>query len=178
MFKEIDVPTIVTHRKFTDSRGFFQERYTAQDLENLTNLPFVQENFSHSKLGVIRGWHWQLPPFAQGKLVSCLAGKILDAALDIRSSSPTFGKIYEFELSSRKLESIWIPIGFAHAFQALEEDTLVLYSVTNKYNKEASKTITPRDPSLPIRWPIIDSILSENDYSASYLSQIPSEDLL
>jgi dTDP-4-dehydrorhamnose 3,5-epimerase len=170
-------PEKVTHTRFVDERGFFQERYTLIDLEKLTNSSFVQENFSYSKLGVIRGWHWQLPPFAQGKLVSCLAGKIHDAALDIRRESPTFGKIYEFELSPRKLESVWIPVGFAHAFQALEEDTFVLYSVTNKYNKEFSRTITPKDRSLPIRWPITNAILSENDDSASYLSQIPSEDL-
>ena len=172
-----DMPVEFSKTRHSDSRGFFQERYSDSDSASYSFHNFIQENISVSRLGVVRGWHWQLPPYAQGKLVTCFNGRVLDACLDLRTESPSFGRIFTFELSPKTFNSIWIPIGFAHAFQALEEDSMILYSVTAEYNLQKSRTICPLDQSLPIQWPIKELILSEKDSEAPFMRGIPPDDL-
>ena len=173
----LDLPVEFSKTRHSDERGYFQERFSGSDYRKYSFRNFVQENTSVSRLGVVRGWHWQLPPFAQEKLVTCFKGRVLDACLDIRVQSPSFGQIYTFELSPKTLNSVWIPIGFAHAFQALEEDSMILYSVTAEYNLENSRTICPLDDTLPIQWPIQNVILSKKDTEAPLMRASPPEEL-
>ena len=175
--KEFDKPLEFINPKHYDHRGFFQERFSDLDALGIGPHQIVQENVSFSNKGVLRGWHWQLPPAGQAKLVTCMNGAILDACLDIRLYSPTFGKIFTYELDSRKLNSIWIPLGFAHAFQALTDDVLVLYSTTATFNPGLSRSFNPLDKSLPISWPIANPILSEKDASAPLFEELSDVDL-
>jgi len=171
-----DNPFEFTNHRHEDSRGFFQERFSNLSALGIRDCEIVQENLSSSHKGVIRGWHWQLPPTAQGKLVTCLTGAILDACLDLRLKSPTFGEVFTYDLDSRDFKSLWIPVGFAHAFQALTDETLVLYSTSSGYNPQLSRSIHPLDESLPIKWPILSTKLSEKDASAPLFKEVPDSD--
>jgi dTDP-4-dehydrorhamnose 3,5-epimerase len=157
---------IIRANRFYDDRGFFAETYRELQFSELGLPKFIQDNVSKSKKGVIRGMHWQASPFSQGKLVSCLSGKILDIALDIRRESATFGKHVAVELSEDDTTWLWVPEGFAHGFQALEEDTLVLYKVSNSWNKQSERSVNPLDCNLMLPWPISDLQLSEKDQDA------------
>ena len=163
---------IIRGKRFHDERGFFTETY--KDSEYLeAGLPkFVQDNLSESSKGVIRGLHWQEEPFAQGKLVTCLQGKILDVAVDIRKGSSTFGKHVAVELSHDEAISLWVPTGFAHGFQALENETRVFYKVTNYWAKGCERSLNYNDPSVAIAWPLKEMILSEKDLIAPLLSDL------
>ena len=172
-----DHPIEFSTPKHHDHRGFFQERFSNLDSYGSGHNKIVQENISSSHRGVLRGWHWQIPPLAQGKIVTCVNGAILDACLDLRLKSPTFGEILPFELDSTKLNSLWIPVGFAHAFQALTNNTLVFYSTTSSFSPELSRAINPLDHTLPIRWPISDPILSEKDANAPLFTELTDADL-
>jgi dTDP-4-dehydrorhamnose 3,5-epimerase len=172
-----DHPLEFSNLRHHDHRGFFQERFSDLDSYGISHQTIVQENISFSRKGVLRGWHWQLPPVAQAKLVTCVNGAILDACIDIRRESPTFGEIFTFELDSSKLNSVWIPVGFAHAFQSLADQVLVLYSTTALFNPGLSRSINPLDDSLPINWPIADPILSEKDASAPLFIELHDVDL-
>jgi dTDP-4-dehydrorhamnose 3,5-epimerase len=163
--------------KHHDHRGFFQERFSDLDTHGIGHHKFVQENISFSHQGVLRGWHWQLPPVAQAKLVTCVNGSIFDACLDLRRESPTFGEVFTFEIDSNKLNSVWVPVGFAHAFQSMADEVLVLYSTTALFNPQLSRSINPLDDSLPIRWPISNPVLSEKDASAPLFAELPAVDL-
>jgi dTDP-4-dehydrorhamnose 3,5-epimerase len=151
---------------FEDSRGYFYESYNekifaAQGI----HLKFVQDNQSRSAYGVIRGLHYQLPPFAQTKLVRALAGTILDVAVDIRKGSPTYGKSFSIELSAENKKQLFIPAGFAHGFSVLSETAEVSYKCDQFYNKASEGGILYNDPVLKIDWkiPADKAIVSDKD---------------
>ncbi|MCV9910492.1 dTDP-4-dehydrorhamnose 3,5-epimerase [Brucella sp. HL-2] len=160
----------INPRKFGDDRGFFSETYNAKSFaEAGIDLNFVQDNHSYSAAkGVVRGLHYQLPPFAQDKLVRVIRGSILDVAVDIRKSSPTFGRWVSLEVSAKKWNQILVPQGFAHGFMTLVEDTEVIYKVTSYYSPEHDRSIRFNDPAIGIDWPISSSSvqLSDKDQKA------------
>lgn len=143
-------------RKFGDDRGFFSETYKIEALRTAgIDLNFVQDNHSYSAAkGVVRGLHYQLPPFAQDKLLRVIRGSILDVAVDIRKSSSTFGKWVAQEVSAEKWNQILVPKGFAHGFITLVENTEVIYKVTDYYSPEHDRSIRFDDPAIGINWPI------------------------
>ena len=160
---------IVLGERFYDERGFFTETYKEKDYQEIGIPKFVQDNLSFSSKGVIRGLHWQDAPHGQGKLVSCLSGSILDVAVDIRSASPTFGKFVLVKLSSEESKALWIPEGFAHGFQSLEDSTRVHYKVTNYWNKKSERSLNYADPAVGIPWADIPPLVSEKDQYSSCL---------
>ncbi|WP_192798344.1 dTDP-4-dehydrorhamnose 3,5-epimerase [Brucella intermedia] len=164
----------ISPRKFGDDRGFFSETYNAKSFaEAGIDLTFVQDNHSYSAAkGVVRGLHYQLPPFAQDKLVRVTRGAILDVAVDIRKGSPTFGKWVALEVSAEKWNQILVPKGFAHGFMTLVEHTEVIYKVTNYYSPEHDRSIRFDDPAIGIDWPIAasDVQLSDKDQKAPMLA--------
>jgi dTDP-4-dehydrorhamnose 3,5-epimerase len=150
-------------RIFEDERGFFFESYSRKAFEdNAISEVFVQDNQSFSVKGVLRGLHFQKDPFAQGKLVSVVKGRVLDVAVDIRPESSTFGKYELFELDDKKKNMVYIPAGFAHGFLALEE-SIFSYKCTNLYHKASESGISWNDPDLDINWGITDPIVSSKD---------------
>lgn len=160
-------------RKIGDARGFFSEVYNANVFRDAgIDLVFVQDNHSLSvQRGVLRGLHYQLPPRAQDKLVRVVHGAILDVAVDIRRSSPTFGKWVAVELSAEKWNQLFIPKGFAHGFVTLTENAEVLYKVTDVYSAVHDRAIRFDDPRIAIRW-LVEAeglILSEKDRRAPFL---------
>ena len=161
----------VSPGKFGDDRGFFSETYNAKSFtEAGIELNFVQDNHSYSAAkGVVRGLHYQLPPFAQDKLVRVTRGAILDVAVDIRKSSPTFGKWVALEVSAEKWNQILVPKGFAHGFMTLVQNTEVIYKVTDYYSPEHDRSIRFDDPAIGIDWPLPSSgvQLSDKDQKAS-----------
>lgn len=162
-------------RKFGDSRGFFSEVYNANVFRDAgIDLVFVQDNHSLSaQRGVLRGLHYQLPPRAQDKLVRVARGAILDVAVDIRRSSPTFGKWIAVELSAEKWNQLLVPKGFAHGFVTLTENAEVLYKVTDVYSADHDRAIRFDDPRIGVRWPVEPEglILSEKDRKAPFLEE-------
>ena len=172
--EETSIPEIklIISRRITDERGFFSETYKESEYEAFGIPRFVQDNVSESRKGVIRGLHWQEKPHGQGKLVSCLAGRILDVAVDIRIESEHFGKHIEIELNSNEPTALWIPEGFAHGFQALEESTRVCYKVTNYWKPESEKSIFPLDNAIDIKWPIANPVISFKDASSPSLHEV------
>lgn len=167
---------ILTPRKFGDHRGFFSETYNRRTLaEAGINLDFVQDNHSLSAdKGVMRGLHFQTPPFAQDKLVRVTRGAILDVAVDLRRSSPTFGKHVTAEISAENWRQILVPIGFAHGFITLEPGTEVIYKVTNHYAPDHDRGLLWNDPELGIDWPISpdEVVLSDKDRVQPRLSEL------
>lgn len=163
---------IIRGKRFADERGYFSESFKESDFLEIGLPPFVQDNISESKIGVIRGMHWQAPPFTQGKLVTVLHGSILDVAVDVRRESSTFGKHVAVELNSSESIYLWVPEGFAHGFQATSAMTKVLYKVTSYWFKDAEKAINPLDPQLAIKWPIDTPIVSEKDENAPFFNDL------
>ncbi len=164
-FTTVDIAglVLVEPKVFKDSRGFFLESYKYSEFKNNGIADgFMQINRSTSSAGVIRGLHYQLPPFGQGKLVSCLKGEIFDVAVDIRKSSPTFGKWHGVILSAQNNKMLFIPEGFAHGFYALQEAD-VMYQTTSEYAPEAERGILWNDPELNIDWPDGPKLTSEKD---------------
>ena len=161
-----DVKVLVP-KKHGDHRGFFSEIYSRQAFEAAgIRADFVQDNHSLSaEAGVLRGLHFQIPPMAQDKLVRVVHGSILDVAVDIRRSSPTFGRHVAEVISAANWKQIFIPAGFAHGFRTLEPNTEVIYKVTNFYSPEHDRGILWNDPAVGIDWGIADAqaILSERD---------------
>jgi len=158
---------------FHDDRGFFFESYR-QDLFDQAvqkNIRFVQDNHSLSKKGVIRGLHYQLPPMAQGKLIRVVKGEILDVALDLRKSSPTFGRHIKEILNEVNKKMLWIPEGFAHGFLSLSNEAEILYKTTNFYSTDHERCVRFDDPSLKIDLPNESKkIISSKDLMGSMLS--------
>lgn len=149
---------------FKDERGYFFESYNKERfLKHGLDMTFVQDNESKSGKGVLRGLHFQKPPYAQGKLVRVVKGSVLDVAVDIRKGSPTYGKWEATVLSEENKEMFWIPEGFAHGFVTLEENTVFTYKCTNVYNKESEGSLRWNDPDIKIDWNIDNPILSEKD---------------
>lgn len=161
-------------KPFIDQRGYFYEKYNRDFLAS-KDISFIQENISMSRRGTIRGLHWQANPKAQDKLVTCLVGEIFDVAVDIRKESKTFGQYCSQILKGGENKSLWVPKGFAHGFQALSDECIISYSVTNDFSSECSKTINPNCPTIGIEWPIEAKVMSENDYKAKMLSELLGE---
>ena len=142
-------------RVFGDERGFFMESFNQRAFDAAVgrHVAFVQDNHSCSARGVLRGLHYQLPPHAQGKLVRVVRGSAFDVAVDIRRSSPTFGRWVGLTLDAKDHKQIWIPPGYAHGFLALEDDTHFLYKTTDFYARECERSIVWSDPAIGIVWP-------------------------
>ena len=157
---------------FRDDRGFFAETYQQARYTALGVGPFVQDNWSRSKKGVLRGLHFQQPR-PQGKLVMVTRGAALDVAVDIRKGSATFGKHVSVELSESNARQFWVPPGFAHGFVALADDTDFLYKCTDVFVPGAEGAIRWDDPALGIPWPIKDPVVSQKDQKAPLLKDAP-----
>lgn len=167
-FTKTDIPGLLVFepKVFEDSRGYFFESYNEQTFrKDGVDIRWVQDNQSSSTYGVIRGLHYQLPPFAQSKLVRVLRGKILDVVVDIRKGSPTYGKVFAQKLSAKNKKQLFVPAGFAHGFSVLSEKAEVLYKCDQFYNKESEAGILYNDPALNIDWGIdpAEAIISEKD---------------
>ena len=149
---------------FEDDRGYFFESFNQEKFRSAgLDLTFLQDNESKSKKGVLRGLHYQAPPFAQGKLVRVISGSVLDVAVDIRKNSPTYGRWESIVLSGQNKWMYWIPAGFAHGFATLEDDTMFFYKCTNVYSKISEGSIRWDDPDLNINWGVDDPVISEKD---------------
>ena len=162
---------------FYDSRGYFFESYNQNlFIKKLGDFKFVQDNESKSSKGVLRGFHFQKPPFEQAKLVRCIEGEVLDVALDLRKNSSTYGKHEKVILSGDNKKQFFIPRGFAHAFLVLSETAIFSYKVDNIYAPQSDSGIIWNDPSLLINWAIDDSklIISEKDKSLGVLKNFES----
>jgi dTDP-4-dehydrorhamnose 3,5-epimerase len=162
---EIEGLVLIEPRRFHDDRGYFFESFNEQKYSELLGeeAVFVQDNVSYSKKDVLRGLHFQLPPFAQGKLVSVLKGKVMDVAVDLRKGSPTYGQHEIVELSAENGLQFYIPPGFAHGFVALEEGTLFSYKCTNYYSPTHEETLLWNDSKLNINWNCSEPLVSEKD---------------
>jgi len=158
---------IVKPNVFEDHRGYFFESYNKENfLRNGIDQNFVQDNESKSAKGVLRGLHFQKPPFAQGKLVRVMRGSVLDVAVDIRINSPTYGQWASVELTQDNKWMYWVPPGFAHGFVTLEDNTVFFYKCTNVYNKDSEGSILWNDPNLNIDWKVENPILSDKDQTS------------
>ena len=155
---------IIEPSVFGDERGYFFESFHSEKFASFGIIePFVQDNESRSQKDVLRGLHYQLEPFAQGKLVRVIKGAVLDIAVDIRRNSPTFGKWVSMKLTSENKWICWIPKGFAHGFITLEDDTVFTYKCSGVYNKASEGSIRWNDPELNIDWGNQSPLLSEKD---------------
>jgi len=171
-YKKLDIPEVilVEAKSFLDDRGFFLESFKESDfISNGIDTKFVQDNFSHSVKGVLRGLHYQKNPKAQAKLVTALRGEIFDVAIDIRKNSPTYGKWVGEILSDQNHRLLYVPEGFAHGFCVLSQDADVLYKVNNEYSPEHEKGIIWNDLEIDIAWPTDKPILVEKDLQLSTL---------
>ncbi|OVZ95497.1 dTDP-4-dehydrorhamnose 3,5-epimerase [Yersinia alsatica] len=155
---------IIEPRIFGDDRGFFFESFNHARFEKSIGykVDFVQDNHSKSSRNVLRGLHYQLEPKAQGKLVRCIAGEVFDVAVDIRKSSPTFGKYVGLILSAENKRQLWIPNGFAHGFITLSDSAEFVYKTTNYYCPESERCIKWNDSVLGIKWNLLESPLLSN----------------
>jgi dTDP-4-dehydrorhamnose 3,5-epimerase len=165
-FDRLDIAglVVIQPKIFPDGRGFFLESYKASEFSKAgIKAQFIQDNHSFSVKGVLRGLHYQLPPFAQGKLVRVLEGRVWDVAVDIRSNSRTRGKWFGIELTADDHRMFYIPEGFAHGFVTLSERAQFFYKCTAEYNKEREAGIRWDDPTLGIRWPMSEVTVSEKD---------------
>jgi dTDP-4-dehydrorhamnose 3,5-epimerase len=161
---------------FKDDRGFFYESYNKNNLDKVVNVVFVQDNESKSNKGVIRGLHFQKPPYAQTKLIRCISGSILDIAVDLRKNSKTYGKSFSVELSSENNKQLFVPKGFAHGFQVLSETAIVNYKVDNFYNPKSDSGIIWNDKDLLIDWNLeLEPILSVKDLKLISFKEFKSQ---
>ena len=178
-FRTFDVegPFELTPRKFEDDRGYFSETLRMQPFaERAGRVEFVQDNQSLSvKAGTIRGIHFQTQPAAQGKLVRCTAGSVLDVAVDLRHDSPTYGKWISVVLTAEKINQLWIPVGFGHGFCTLEPNSIISYRVTDYYSPEHDKGVAWDDPDIAIDWPDVadPDTLSNKDRVQPALADLP-----
>ena len=167
---------IIEPSVFADDRGYFFESYSYQKLKDFgIDKLFVQDNESKSQKGVLRGLHFQNPPFAQAKLVRVVKGAVLDVAVDIRKNSPTYGQHVCVELSEQNKRIFYIPEGFAHGFLTLENDTIFSYKCSQFYNKESEASLLWNDETLGINWGIEDPILSDKDKIAPKFLEFQSQ---
>lgn len=165
-FQRLRLPglLVIEAQRFGDDRGFFAETYKLSDfVANGIAQPFVQDNYSHSSQGIIRGLHYQKQPRAQGKLIMVISGTIYDVAVDIRAGSATYGQWEGLELSGDRLRMLYVPVGFAHGFCVLSQTADVLYKVTEQYDPDLDRGILWNDPEIGIEWPITEPILSPKD---------------
>ena len=170
----------IDFQRFDDNRGYFYESFKDEDFKSQIGRNFVikQTNTSSSSKGSVRGIHYALVPPSQAKLVQCQRGSIKDYVIDIRVGSPTFGKFEEIELNENSASAVFIEEGLAHAFVALENQTVVTYYVTEKYNPDREKGINPFDKTLNVKWPEMELVLSEKDKQAITLEEAKNQGLL
>lgn len=167
---------IITPNVFSDNRGYFFESFNSEVFRK-NGLPtdFMQDNESKSQKGVVRGLHFQSPPMAQGKLVRVIKGSVIDVVVDIRKGSKTYGKWHSELLSGENKKLFWVPPGFAHGFQTLENDTIFSYKCSGLYHKESEGSLFWNDPNIGINWDFsIEPIISEKDKVAPLLSDLES----
>ena len=168
-------PVVIRPRRFEDSRGWFSETWNGRSFaESGIANQFCQDNQSLSKMkGTLRGLHFQAPPHAQAKLVRCIQGRIFDVAVDIRKSSPTFGRWVGVELSEENNKQLFIPAGYAHGFQTLEADTMVAYKVDAYYSAPHDGGVAWDDPAIGIDWPVEGApVLSPKDCELPSLAEL------
>lgn len=174
---EIEGPLEIVPRKIEDERGYFSEIFRMNTFsDHVPDCEFIQDNQSMSaRIGTIRGLHFQAHPAAQGKLVRCLAGRLLDVAVDLRSDSPTFGHWISVLLSPEQNNQLWIPVGFGHGFCTLEPNSIISYRVTNYYSPEHDKGVAWNDPKIGVSWPEIadPETLSAKDRAQPLLAELP-----
>jgi dTDP-4-dehydrorhamnose 3,5-epimerase len=167
---------IIEPKVFGDERGFFMETYRADKISAVTGArSFVQDNHSKSRKGILRGLHYQLHQ-TQGKLVRVVSGSVFDVAVDMRQSSPTFGKWVGVELSAENKRQLWVPEGFAHGFYVTSDDAEFVYKCTNYYHPESDVTVVWDDPELGINWPLVEvqcPQLSKKDAEGLSFAQAP-----
>ena len=176
-FERLAIPDVVVVRpeRRGDARGFFAETYRASAFaEAGIPGPFVQDNLVRSGARVLRGLHYQLPPHAQGKLLQVLRGAVFDVAVDLRRSSPTFGRWVGWELSADTGELLWVPPGFAHGYAVLGDGADLAYKVTAEYRAELDRGVRWNDPGIGVAWPLRDPVLSPRDLSLPFLSELES----
>lgn len=174
---KIDGLVIIEPKLFVDERGYFFESFNQRDFTSAVgNVTFVQDNESKSSYGVLRGLHFQLPPYSQSKLVRVIEGKVLDVAVDLRKSSPTFGQYVSVELTADNHRQLYIPKGFAHGFVVLSQQAVFQYKCDEFYHPEAEGAIAWNDPTINIDWqiPAEDIILSAKDKIHPMLHDITS----
>jgi dTDP-4-dehydrorhamnose 3,5-epimerase len=173
-----DLPRIITPKRHLDPRGWFSETFHEQRLQDLgVSCRFVQDNQSSSRsAGTLRGLHFQIPPRAQAKLIMVLRGRILDVAVDLRRSSPTYGRYVTIEISADTGQQVYIPVGFAHGFLTLTDDVLVMYKVSDYYAPACDSGIRWDDPDIAIPWPMsaADLIISDKDRRLPRLAEFDS----
>ena len=162
---------------FKDERGSFSEHFNKSQSKFFSQkeIHFCQDNIAHSKKGVLRGLHYQLPPFAQSKLVSVIEGSVLDVVVDIRRGSPTFGQYFSQELNTENRFQMFIPRGFAHGFITLSKSSIFCYKVDNFFNSKYERSLSPDDPELDINWRLSKDewIQSKKDKNSSKLANLP-----
>lgn len=175
---EIDGPLEIIPRKIEDERGYFSETLRLSAFrERVPGVEFVQDNQSLSvRPGTIRGLHFQTRPAAQGKLVRCLAGSLIDVVVDLRVDSRTYGRSVSVTLSSRDINQLWVPVGFAHGFCTVEPNTVVSYRVTNYYSPENDTGVAWDDPDIAVDWPSVadPDTLSGKDRQLRQLADLPA----
>lgn len=178
--QELDLPGVLllTPAVHEDARGYFLESFRAEEFARLgIRRPFVQENEAFTvKAGTIRGLHWQAPLHAQAKLVRVLSGVIWDVVADVCPTSPNYGKWVGVTLDARERASLYIPAGYAHGYVTRTPDTLVAYKVDRYYAPESERSVRWDDPSLSVRWDVVNPILSAKDAAAPLLSSVRAED--
>jgi len=163
----------IVRNDFSDERGIFAKLFSADDFKKIgLNKPIIQINHSLSrKKGTVRGLHFQNPPYAETRIISCTAGRVFDVAVDLRIESPGYLKWYGLELSPEKKNALIIPEGFAHGFQTLEEDCELIYLHTGNYEPEAEDALNIADPTLAIDWPLPPEGLSARDLAHKMLAE-------
>jgi dTDP-4-dehydrorhamnose 3,5-epimerase len=161
---------------FEDERGYFFESYNRDKFvsEGIDNV-FIQDNESKSMKGVLRGLHFQNPPYEQGKLVRVMKGAVIDVAVDIRKNSPTYGQWDSIELTESNKIMYWVPPGMAHGFVTLEDETVFFYKCTNLYNKASEGSIRWNDSDLNVNWGLSNPIISEKDKIAPFFNELKSQ---
>jgi dTDP-4-dehydrorhamnose 3,5-epimerase len=166
---------IIKPRVFEDPRGYFFESYNKETFtKHQILVDFIQDNQSLSHRGVLRGLHFQSPPFAQGKLVRVITGAVLDVAVDIRKNSPTYGEHVTIELTEENKTMFYIPPGFAHGFATLRDNTIFSYKCTQTYHKESEGTVLWNDLDLKIDWQLQNPLLSEKDMNGTIFKSFQS----
>lgn len=181
LFEQTSIPEVVviTPNRGEDERGYFSETFRSDRFEaNIGSFAFPQENLSFSRTaGTVRGLHYQLAPYAQGKLVSCLAGALWDVAVDLRHGSPTFGRFVAAELSRDNGRQLWVPPGFAHGFCTLKPETIVCYKVTAYYSQKDERGLLWNDPALGIAWPVssAEAVVSDKDKKQPKLNDLNAD---
>ncbi|MCX6170461.1 MAG: dTDP-4-dehydrorhamnose 3,5-epimerase [Ignavibacteriales bacterium] len=172
----IDGLIVVKPDVFQDERGYFFEAFNLEKFINGgINKSFVQDNISKSSKGTVRGLHYQIGEYAQGKLCSVVVGKVLDIAVDIRFGSPTFGKYFAVELNEEIKNQLWIPPGFAHGFSVLSDSAIFSYKCSALYNKQSERAILFNDSDLKIDWKVDKPIVSEKDLQAKLFKEIEKD---